>query len=136
MSNSGGVSFAAFLNDLFGEGEVRDLVIDGKPFVVAKDLAAALGYENLEPLIRLVEGSEVRTGTVDTKDGTQQMTCLSRPGFWEVLMLTDSPKAKATQEWIFEEVVPSIAKDGSYTLTDSLVDHCRGEENKRKKGEG
>ena len=91
----------------------------------AKDVAASLGYmdpkkavkahvwkKNRTTLGELLKGGDsppLRTGHPDT-------VLLYEPGLYQLICGSRLPIAEAFQEWVFEDVLPSIRKTGSYTV--------------------
>lgn len=53
---------------------------------------------------------------IQTPGGKQAMTTLYEPGLYFLLARSDSEMAVPFQEWICEDVLPSIRKTGSYSL--------------------
>ena len=45
---------------------------------------------------------------------------LTEPGVYQLIFSSKLPSTKAFQNWVFSEVLPSIRKTGSYTLTDPI----------------
>ncbi|WP_026736562.1 BRO-N domain-containing protein [Fischerella sp. PCC 9605] len=96
--------------------------------VVAIDLAEILGYSNPEEILNIVSPENIRVrecrvsisgsgrGLRKTRSyiRKQSLTFVTEPGFYEILLRVQHPKAKAFQKWVFEDVLPSIRKTGSY----------------------
>lgn len=51
---------------------------------------------------------------VDTLGGTQQLTVITEPGLYEVIIRSDKAKATQFRRWVTSEVLPSIRKHGMY----------------------
>jgi prophage antirepressor-like protein len=54
-----------------------------------------------------------------TLGGTQKMATLYEPGLYYFISRSDSPIAVPFQQWLYEEVLPSIRKHGFYQLKSS-----------------
>lgn len=54
-----------------------------------------------------------------TPGGLQKMTTLLEPGFYKLLSRSNSIKAEPFQDWLYEIVLPSIRKTGSYSVPQS-----------------
>jgi prophage antirepressor-like protein len=52
---------------------------------------------------------------VATPGGTQEMVTLYEPGLYSLIARSESPLAVPFQRWVYEEVLPSIRKTGSYS---------------------
>ena len=94
---------------------IRTVVIDGEPWVVAADAAGALGYGGgaRNAVSRLPERMR-GVASVNTPGGQQQMTVINEPGVYRLAMRSNVPSAERFQDWLAEEVVPSIRKTGGY----------------------
>lgn len=53
---------------------------------------------------------------IATPGGVQEMTTLFEPGFYALIVRSDSPLALPFQKWVHEDVLPSIRKTGSYSI--------------------
>lgn len=47
---------------------------------------------------------------------TKQFSVISESGLYKRIMRSDKPEAKAFQDWVTREVLPSIRKTGSYSV--------------------
>lgn len=103
--------------------DVRVVVIDGNPWFVASDVAAALEYRNAPDMTRFLDDDEkgthnLRTLSSDDKGrggGDQQMTVINESGLYSAILKSRKPEAKKFKKWVTSEVLPSIRKTGSYT---------------------
>jgi hypothetical protein len=50
-----------------------------------------------------------------TPGGPQQVLTVTEPGLYELIFRSDKPAAQRFRVWIFEEVLPSIRRTGSYS---------------------
>ena len=53
--------------------------------------------------------------SVHTNKGERQMLTLTEPGLYELIFRSDKPAARRFRVWMFEEVLPSIRRTGSYS---------------------
>ena len=98
-------------------GEVRSIQIDGEPWFVGKDVAAALGYENTrDALVKHVDEEDKGVAKCDTLGGPQDMTIINESGVYALIFGSKLESAKRFKHWVTKEVLPSIRKTGSYTL--------------------
>lgn len=98
-------------------GNVRGIEIDGKPWVVGKDVAIALGYSNTKDAIgRHVDDEDKRGSQITTPYGRQTMTVINESGIYALIFGSKLPKAREFKRWVTSEVLPSIRKTGSYSL--------------------
>lgn len=103
-----------FSNEEFGY--VRTIEIDGEPWMVGKDVAAALGYENTRKAIAdHVDDEDRNTVTIrDGNKGNPNMTIINESGMYSLVFGSKLPSAKRFKRWVTSEVLPSIRKTGRY----------------------
>lgn len=94
--------------------EVR--FVDDKP--VANDVASILGYadpaKTVSTKVKLKYRSVTKMVTVDGK--LRDVTVLEEGGIYQLILSSKLPIADKFQDWLFEEVLPSIRKTGSYSI--------------------
>ena len=106
---------AVFENPEFGH--IRGLKIEGEPWFVGKDIAAALGYIDTAQAIRKHVDDEDK-GVVEstTPGGKQNITIINESGLYSLMLKSKLPGAKKFKRWVTSEVLPSIRKTGAYTM--------------------
>ena len=103
----------------FNGNQLRTILIDNEPFFVGKDAAAAIGYSNTRKAIRdHVKGKYLREERIVTPSGMQNVTVISEPGLYQLAGESKLPSAEPFQDWVYEEVLPTIRKHGAY-MTDA-----------------
>ena len=95
---------------------------DGEPWFVAKDVCAILELKNPRTTLALLDEDEKGVHNVDTLGGKQQMTIVTEPGFYKLVMRSRKPEAKAFQRWVTHEVLPALRRDGAYVASDGTED--------------
>lgn len=106
---------AIFENPEFGH--IRGLKIEGEPWFVGKDVAAALGYSDTAQAIRKHIDDEDK-GVVEstTPGGKQNITIINESGLYSLMLKSKLPGAKKFKRWVTSEVLPSIRKTGAYSV--------------------
>lgn len=108
-------NLAVFDNREFGQ--IRALVdSQGAPEFVAKDVCLALGIGKYRDAVSTIDDDERGSVLVDTPGGKQQMTTVTEPGFYKLVMRSRKPEAKAFQRWVTHEVLPALRRDGGYMV--------------------
>lgn len=108
-------NLAVFDNREFGQ--IRALVdSQGAPAFVAKDVCLALGISKYRDAVSTIDDDERGSVLVDTPGGKQQMTTVTEPGFYKLVMRSRKPEAKAFQRWVTHEVLPALRRDGGYMV--------------------
>lgn len=108
-----------FKNDKFGE--IRNVMEGATPWFVANDVAKALGYKDPKAAVRDLVWSENK-GRIEilTPGGKQEVTTINETGMYQLIFRSKLKSAKQFQKWVFEEVLPSIRKNGFY-VSDSIT---------------
>lgn len=95
---------------------VRTVVVDGDPWFVGSDVCSALGFGGgaRNALGRLPERMK-GVAEINTPGGAQRMTTINEAGVYRLVMRSNLPAAESFQDWLAEEVVPSVRRTGGYT---------------------
>lgn len=95
----------------FDSNEIR--FVGGKP--VANDVAVALGYADPQSTIsKKVQPKNKGVAKMETPGGTQSVTVLEESGIYQLIFGSKLDQAEKFQDWVFDEVLPSIRKTGTY----------------------
>ena len=87
------------------------------------DICKALEIANPWNVKARLEDDLCQTEAIlDSLGRTQKMTFVNEAGMYEVVIRSDSPKAKSFRKWICYEVLPSIRKHGAYITDEVLKD--------------
>lgn len=100
---------------------LRILEINSQPWFVAKDVCDILELASMHTSLRILDEDEKGVHTMHTPSGNQEMTIISEPGLYSLILRSRKPEAKAFKRWITHEVLPSIRRHGVYA-TESVVD--------------
>ena len=105
----------------FQGNQLRTVMIDSEPFFVGKDAATAIGYKNFRDALKThVKPKYKRESRITTPFGTQTMTVISEPGLYQLASESKLPSAGPFQDWVYEEVLPSIRKHGAYMTPETI----------------
>lgn len=102
----------------FDSHQVR-VVSDGleQPLFVALDVARALGYEKPKNAISRFCRGAPKQGLIEDRLGRNQKTKLIyEPDVYRLIFGSKLKSAQKFQDWVFEEVLPSIRKTGGFQL--------------------
>lgn len=96
-------------------GQVRNVIIKGEVWFVAKDVCDALGHSNSRKAISDNVYVEDRAD-VTISDGSQNrsMTIINESGLYSLIMKSRLEIAKTFQRWVTSEVLPAIRRQGYY----------------------
>lgn len=99
-----------------GFGKVRTIEEDGKILFVASDIAKALGYSNDRDAItrhcRWVVKRDIPHPQSKTK--TIEVNVIPEGDIYRLVANSELPNAEKFESWVFDEVIPSIRKNGVY----------------------
>lgn len=110
-------SVQVFSNEEFGN--VRTVTIDMAPWFVGKDVATALGYrDTINALKSHVDAEDKKGGwRITTPSGEQAMTVINESGMYALIFGSKLESAKRFKHWVTSEVLPTIRKTGSYSIS-------------------
>ncbi len=98
-------------------GSIRTVEIDGEPWLVGKDVAVALGYQNPQRALRNhVDAEDKGVTEMVTPGGKQNLPIINESGLYSLILSSKLPGAKKFKRWVTAEVLPSIRKTGSYSV--------------------
>lgn len=101
-------------------GEVRTVTINDEPWLVGKDVAQALGYQNPQKALRdHVDDDEKTVNESFTVNGTPAIL-INESGMYSLILSSKLPGAKEFKRWVTSEVLPSIRKHGAYMTPETL----------------
>ena len=101
-------------------GQLRAIKIDGKDYFVGKDIALALGYKNTNDAISrhckwVVKHEGLKINGIE-------VALITEGDMYRLITHSKLPNAEKFEEWVFDDVIPSIRKTGMYA-TDELLDN-------------
>lgn len=100
-----------FQNSEFGE--VRIIEINSKPYFMASDIAKSLGYANVSDAIsRHCRGVVKHDSPISGK--MQEVNFIPEGDVYRLITRSQLPSAEKFESWVFDEVLPSIRKNGGY----------------------
>jgi len=116
---------------------IRGIIIDGKEYFVANDVAEALGYNNVYDAIRR-HCSRIVFRIFDVINKEQAIKLIPEPDIYRLIFKSKLTTAIKFQDWVFESVLPSIRKTGDYltpekqrSVVDNFIEIARRERNER-----
>lgn len=105
-------SVQIFNNDQFGEFRVV-VQENGDPLFCLADVCKALNIQNVTQVAQRLDDEDKGMFDIGLKN-KQEVTFITEPGLYTVILRSDSPMAKPMQKWVTSEVLPAIRKHGAY----------------------
>lgn len=103
-------------------GKVRVSVVDGEPMFCLADVAKSLGYSN--PAKAVIDHCKgVTVLETPTQSGVQPIKYGKEGEVYRLTMKSKLPNAEKFQDWVCNEVLPSIRKHGAY-MTDNVLEQA------------
>lgn len=101
-------------------GTLRTIEENGKIMFVASDVAKMLGY--VRPADAVTAHCKVSVKyRLPTNGGVQEVKIISEGDVYRLIAHSKLPAAEKFESWVFDEVLPSIRKNGAY-ITPQVVD--------------
>lgn len=99
---------------------VRIELINNDPWFCLADVCEILGISNSRDVVNRLDAKGV--GKIDipvqqSVTGTQEMNFINEPNLYRVIFRSNKAEATKFQDWVFNEVLPTIRKTGSYSAT-------------------
>ncbi len=122
------------LLDLLFEGHEIRVVLNGRALFIAIDICAALGISKHRDAVArldadekcLVDLREVPSTKLDgTPGGNPRFAAVTQSGLYHLIFASRKPTAKKFRRWVTEEVLPQIAKYGTYLPGATPAERCR-----------
>lgn len=102
---------AEYTNNEFGT--IRTVTVNGEPYLIANDVAKALGYAVPKDAIsRHCKGALKHRCLTD--GGEQEVKIIPEGDVYRLIMRSKLPNAEKFEAWVCDEVLPSIRKNGGY----------------------
>lgn len=102
-------------------GAVRTVEINGDPWLVGKDVADDLGYQNgSRDINRHVDEEDRRKMMVFDGKQNKETIVINESGLYSLVLSSKLPTARKFRHWVTSEVLPSIRRHGLYAADELL----------------
>lgn len=105
-------------------GSVRILEENGKVLFVGSDVAKALGYSKPHNAVSTHCRCALKRGIPHPQNNSisQEVTMITEGDMYRLITHSKLPEAQKFESWVFDEVLPSIRKSGSYAIPQTYAD--------------
>lgn len=115
-------TIVVFSNEKFGN--VRTAGTSDNPLFCATDVARALKYAN--PAKAIIDHCKgVTILETPTNGGIQRVKFIDEGNLYRLILKSNTTEAEKFQDWVTDEVLPSIRKTGSYGIPKSFAEALR-----------
>lgn len=104
-------------------GTLRTVEMNGEPWLVGKDVAEILGYQNpSKALADHVDDDDKLKNESLSSLGQRGGWLINESGLYSLVLSSKLPAAKAFKRWVTSEVLPTIRRHGLYAIDDIIAD--------------
>jgi prophage antirepressor-like protein len=100
----------------FENKNVRIFGSHEEPWFAVKDICKILDLSNVTVASSNIQEKWKKIQKTDNGNGPQEMIVVNESGLYKMIMRSTKPIAEKFQEWVCEEILPSIRKKGHYKL--------------------
>lgn len=128
MEQNNEIMSFSYIND-----NVRVILIDGEPWFMAKDIADVLGYAKTYNMLKRLRRNCIRKSKasimepLNNRYGNNDLAFINEAGLYTAILGSQRPEAGMFQDWIVEDVLPSIRKTGKYSIVANELPQTYGE---------
>ena len=117
IRKTGSYSVSLFENPEFGS--VRIIVKEnGEPLFCLRDVCSCLSLDDTGKVAGRIDQDELTRLQVVSGGQTREMIFTTEPGLYDVILgARSNERTKPFRKWVTSEVLPSIRKTGSYSVT-------------------
>lgn len=112
--NTNATGVQIFKNPAFGQMRVQQSQ-KGKVWFCLSDVCQSLGLGNASQTKTRLKQEGIITNDTPTVSGLQQMLFIDEPNLYRCIFQSRKKEAEAFQDWVVEEVLPSIRQTGVYS---------------------
>ncbi len=114
------INLKVFNNEEFGE--IRTIEENGNILFCGSDVAKALGYDQPHKAIKqhCKEDEGMFHTVIDSMGREQQAKFINEGNLYRLIVNSKLPSAEKFENWVFDEVLPSIRKTGGYVSNEDM----------------
>ena len=112
----------------FNEKTIRIVGTTENPMFIVKDICNILGIKNITDVSKIVPEKWRGSIKSNTSSGAQTMNTVNEAGLYKIIMRSKKQIAQPFQEFVCEEILPSIRKTGEYKYQKILDEKNKLEE--------
>jgi prophage antirepressor-like protein len=102
------------INLFFNDKNIRVLGTSENPMFVVKDICKILGLSNVTEVLRNIPDNWKCSASLKSGQGLQTSNVVNQAGLYKIIMRCNKPVAKPFQDFVCEEILPSVRNTGEY----------------------
>lgn len=106
----------------FGSNEIKVFLVNDEPYFLANEIAKVLGYKNPSDATNKHCKKSIKTWGSDSLGRRQEFKVIPESDLYRLIIKSTLAEAEKFEDWIMEEVLPSIRKHGSYLTDQKALD--------------
>jgi prophage antirepressor-like protein len=106
----------------FNESNIRVIGSYDKPWFVAKDICNILELKDVSNALLNIPDKWKGTKVISTLGGKQDMRIINESGLYKLIMRSNKSIAQKFQDFVCDEILPSIRQSGEFKLKQLLDD--------------
>lgn len=103
-------------------GKIRTAGTPDRPLFCLADVCKALDISNSRDVKSRLNQKGVVSSDTLTNGGNQKLLYINEPNLYKCIFQSRKADAERFQDWVFEEVLPTIRKTGSYQRPETMAD--------------
>ena len=96
---------------------VRIELINGEPWFCLVDVCEILGLGNPSQLLSRLKDGVTKNEVTDNLGRKQEVNFISEQNLYRVIFRSNKAEATKFQDWVFDDVLPTIRKTGQFSIT-------------------
>lgn len=105
----------------FNQSQVRIQIVNNEPLFCLKDIAEILNISNAKSSRFNLSEAGVHKMYLRSSGQQRELTFVNEPNLYRVIFRSNKKEAIDFQNWVFDEVLPTIRKTGSYSLKTNVT---------------
>ncbi|MBC2655062.1 Bro-N domain-containing protein [Pseudomonas sp. MSSRFD41] len=99
-------------------GHSIQVILDenGEPWFIAMEVAEVLGYSDAYEMTKKLDDDEKQNRQI-AGFGPRGISTINEPGLFSAILTSGKPEAKPFKRWVTHEVLPTIRRSGSYSMS-------------------
>ena len=101
---------------------VRVQLINGEPYFCLRDICTVLSVDARSSSKFGLDVKGMEKLSTPSKGGDQNLNYVNEPNLYRVIFRSNKPEARQFQDWVFNEVLPTIRKTGQYQVPKPITE--------------